>query len=166
MVATPAPMTTPPPTPRPPSPVQEKVTAFLRDYLAVSMGDDAGAAAQFFAPAVDYFEEGKVDRDYILRDLEGYHKRWPQQSQIIEGPPRITISADGIGATVEFNMRFDVRNGPSYIRGLTEDRMNLDLRGVPKILAVKSKVLEREKGGPPNMTGLNKGASTPKGKPR
>ena len=113
---------TPPPVQPPPDPPRRRqIRASCRITSAPASTRAPRWPARYFAPAVDYFEEGKVDLAYIRRDVEAYHRRWPQQSQQFDGAPKITIAADGRSAAVDYTLRFDVRNGPSYVRGRTND---------------------------------------------
>jgi hypothetical protein len=142
--------------------LRDRILRFVQEYIGASIDESVETAGRYFAPTVDYLGEGKVDRAYIRRDVEAYHKRWPQQSQQLESEPKITIAADGRSASVEYTLRYDVRNGPSFVRGRTNDRLNLDLTGsAPRITAIKSTVLERDKGGPPNPVGATPAGSSP-----
>ena len=67
----------------------------MQEYIGASVDESTEVAGRYFAPAVEYFDEGKVDRAYIRRDVEAYHKRWPQQSQQLDGDPKVTLAADG-----------------------------------------------------------------------
>jgi serine/threonine protein kinase/formylglycine-generating enzyme required for sulfatase activity len=163
--ATPVPVPPGPPgvaTPPEQAALRERILRFVQEYIGASVDESVETAARYFAPTVDYLGEGKVDRAYIRHDVEAYHKRWPQQSQQLEGEPKITIAADGRLALVDYTLRYDVRNGPSYVKGRTNDRLTLDLTGnSPRISVMKSTVLERDKGGPPNPVAPPPAASSP-----
>ncbi len=122
----------PPPVPRQPIPparasnLAGEVTTFVTNYLVAGAGADVNAELGLYAGAVDYFNDGRVNRAFIRRDTTNYRRRWPQRDYLLEGKPVVaSASADGNTVTVKFRLRYRVRAGLQSATGRTETTMDL-----------------------------------------
>lgn len=134
-----APAATPPPAPSPPpSPVSRAIpvarpanlnaeaAAFVTRYLVAGAGPDVESELGLYANVVDYFNNGRVNRNFIRRDTTNYRRRWPRRDYLLEGKPAITKSSpDGASVTVRFRIRYRVQAGLQSAAGRTESTMEL-----------------------------------------
>ncbi|HEX8312040.1 MAG TPA: peptidoglycan-binding domain-containing protein, partial [Chthoniobacteraceae bacterium] len=67
-------VSTPPPVAAAPEAPYEDL---VREYLAASATNTPDQELGFYADQVDYFDHGKVGRDFIENDVQNYRKRWP-----------------------------------------------------------------------------------------
>ena len=138
-----------PVTPVKTAPSRDRVADFVRNYVNTDNGHspDLEKALGFFAENVDYYDDGRVDKAFIRKDIESYDARWPQRKQTLENEPSIDFTTDSSLATARFAIRFSVQNAKNYVRGRSDTTMMLALDGdTLRIIAVSSTVSEREKG--------------------
>lgn len=55
----------------------QRVRGFVADYIAALNRVDATALLAFYAQRVDYFDNPGVGHDFILKDKQAFHRRWP-----------------------------------------------------------------------------------------
>jgi serine/threonine-protein kinase len=56
---------------------QQAITNFVTAYIKSSENTDIDRALSFFAPTVNYYQYGEVDRNFIEKKLLDYYQRWP-----------------------------------------------------------------------------------------
>jgi hypothetical protein len=113
---------------------------FIESFIAAGESEsDYLAELPFYAEKVDYFENGVVTRDFILRDIEKYVTRWPERRYWIDGSIRTAIVKQGKDiAEVRFRLNYAVQNSKKAVRGICDDVLLIrDASSNPKIIAIK-----------------------------
>ena len=119
---------------------------FIESFIAAGESQsDYLAELPFYADRVEYFDNGVVSRDFIIRDIQKYVTRWPKRRYWIEGDIRTAIVDQQQDITeVRFRLNFAVQNSMKAARGICDDV--LLIRGPssnPKIIAIKAKTISR-----------------------
>ena len=133
--AKPKPQPTPALTQRPPALAPEpvvsggepsaKAAAFVRRYMLLGAGNNTDAELACFADPVVYFDSGRIKRAFIRRDIEAYHRRWPERHFEIEGDLVATrVSQDGV-INVRFRLAYRLQSPKEHAEGRTENEMRL-----------------------------------------
>lgn len=52
---------------------------FVRRYLDACASNHLGAELSFYAPRLNYFDHGSVDRNFVAKDVQRFYDRWPQR---------------------------------------------------------------------------------------
>ena len=122
---TPTSLTQPPAAPRsdspaagPPPPVAQaeaaavldepRIRRFVDDYIAALNRADAAQLLSFYAERVDYFDFKGVGHDFILKDKQSFHKRWPVIDNRLAGDIAVDRSAGDGSASVSYVIRYKV----------------------------------------------------------
>jgi hypothetical protein len=107
--------------------------------------DDPVLKSSFYAEEVDYFDDGKVSKEFVVNDIKHYDQRWPKRSYWVDGDPAIrTVDSEGDVARAVVTFKFSVQNGQKSVGGSCEDTILIrDARTNPKVISVKSRVLSR-----------------------
>ena len=113
----------PAPTPAPPPaatgmihrPSAEQVRDYVARYLAAGEKNDSTDEMDFYGDHVAYYDDGRVDHAYILRDVGRYDHRWPERRFTLLDPVELAPSPDGDPDkfVVNFRFGFNVKN-PRY----------------------------------------------------
>jgi hypothetical protein len=116
-----------------------------REFITSGNYDDPVAEASFYADEVDYFDDGRVNEGFILNDIKTYDQRWPKRSYWLDGDPAITVvDSQGDVARAVVTLKFSVQNGHKSVGGSCEDTILIrDVRTNPKVISVKSRILNR-----------------------
>jgi S1-C subfamily serine protease len=118
---------------------------FVRDFVASGNYDDPSVESSFYAEQVDYFDDGKVSKDFVISDIRNYNQRWPKRGYWVNGEPTIRVvgsERDIVRAVVTIG--FGVSNGRKSVKGSCEDVLLIrDASSNPKVISVKSKFLSR-----------------------
>jgi hypothetical protein len=99
----------------------------------------------FYADTVDYFDNGVVNRAFIMNDIQKYAKRWPVRRFWIDGEIRTRIIDQRQGmAEATFRLNFAVQNQAKVVTGSCDDFLLIRTIGSrPEIVAIKSKLVKR-----------------------
>ncbi len=147
--ATPVPLApVPKPLPAIPSPSNPgtEAAAFVSRYLVAGASPDVDGEVSLYANAVDYFNDGRVNHEFIRRDTTNYRRRWPRRDYLLEGKPAVVRSSpDGNSIAVRFRLRYRVQAGLQSAAGRTESTMELQRtpEGNLTIVAIKEVVIPR-----------------------
>ena len=100
---------------------------------------------------MSYFEERNKDQAYIRHDIEKYNQRWPIRHDEIEGDIHLQEKVSGQQYLANFKLNFYAESPPRAI--WTKGQFEIDLEiaivdGVPKITAIREKMLHQHKGKP------------------
>jgi hypothetical protein len=126
----------PPPQTATPLPVTREVSdqsAFsrerLRDYIGAfilaGLDPKVGAELEFFADRVDYFDDGKLSREKIRRDLLRYDARWPTRRFWLAGDLDLG-SESNQRLRVTFPIRYELRNRSERASGTVRKTLVLE----------------------------------------
>jgi hypothetical protein len=98
--------------------------AFVEDYLQAAQAPAPGRELSFYADKVDYFDSGKVKREFIEKDQARYYRRWPSRDFKLLGAPQVerTSTED---ATVRFRIRYSLRGEKEHATGQAENEVRL-----------------------------------------
>jgi S1-C subfamily serine protease len=118
---------------------------FVREFISSGNYDDPVLESSFYAEEVDYFDDGKVSKEFVVNDIKHYDQRWPKRSYWVDGDPAIrTVDSEGDVARAVVTFKFSVQNGQKSVGGSCEDTILIrDARTNPKVISVKSRVLSR-----------------------
>jgi hypothetical protein len=115
----PTPNSTPLPA-APPSPTPD-LSNFVKQFV---MSGNSGPEIEipFYADEVDYFDNGKVTKEFVVEDIKKYNQRWPGRRYWVDGEPKIEMvdSARDIARAV-VTLRFVVQNRQKTIWGACEN---------------------------------------------
>ncbi len=109
----------PPPAPVAPPPAaagvvkaevdSDRVRLFVEKYLLAAQTNDPAAEAALYADQVDYFDDGKVSRAFIARDIRRYNARWPERYFTLVGGVRLAPAEEPGTVKVDVTCRFNVK---------------------------------------------------------
>jgi hypothetical protein len=125
----------------------ELVRAQIAKFVQSSEAGSIDEIIQAYAPRVDYFGHGEVDRSYIRQDIDQFRKRWPIHREGIVG--NIEVSAEGSDWSADYRSTFYVENTPGneWVKGEAQVRCKLGIvDGRPKISYIRAEITERERG--------------------
>ncbi len=130
--------------PNSPAVDSRKIAAFVADYLRASGRKDLQEELHFYADAVDYFDNGRVDRRVIERILRGYDRRWPSRSYSLASTPAYSFVPSRAEIVVAFHANFSLSGHGKHARGKTENRMVINAAtSDPRIVAIEEHRLRR-----------------------
>jgi hypothetical protein len=96
----------------------------------------------FYADRVDYFDHGKVGRDFVRSDVQNYYKRWPERKYDLLDVK--VLPAKGEERVVRFRIAFKVKNQRHSVSGKTDNTFRVrEKDGELKFTAVKEKRLRQ-----------------------
>lgn len=131
------------------SPGQERTTPnlseFVRRFLESGNYDDPGTEASFYADDVNYFDNGNVSKDFVVKDIQKYNQRWPRRHYSVYGEPRVEI-VDYVHkvARAIVTFQFVAQNSQKIVQGSCQDVIYIrDATTNPNVISVKSKMLSR-----------------------
>lgn len=101
-----------------------EVASFVQSYLRVAQGQRPDEEVSFYADRIDYFDSGRVSRQFVAQDQMSYYRRWPNREFTLVGSPQF-VSSSGNRVTVRFRMRYRVSNGQERASGATENVLRL-----------------------------------------
>ena len=87
---------------------ETRIRRFVADYIAALNRADAQQLLSFYAERVDYFDFKGVGHDFILRDKQAFHKRWPVIDNRLAGDIAVDRSAGDGSASVSYAIRYQV----------------------------------------------------------
>jgi hypothetical protein len=114
---------------------------FVRSYLDASERDTPKAEVDHYAERVRYFDDGMVNKDFVIADQHRYYRLWPERSfELLEGPA--ITAEDGDATTLKFTIRYDLGGAGRRARGTTENTMTVRRFGEGlKIVAMSERKL-------------------------
>ena len=116
----------------------DRVNRFVETYLADGETDDIGLQVWFYSFPVRYFTHGLVNQDFVVRDTQGYVKRWPERKYTLVGPISFNTSGPEGETQVEFTIDYTVRNKGRSKSGRTKNFWTLRTTGDEmKIIAIR-----------------------------
>jgi peptidoglycan hydrolase-like protein with peptidoglycan-binding domain len=117
--ATPAPSARVPKLPpiadAPASDLEERTRQFVLAYLEACETNRLDQELGFYAQRVSYFDHGRVDRNFVARDVERFYQRWPQRAyELLDFK---VSKVEGADAEVSFRIGFRYKNGSKRVEG-------------------------------------------------
>jgi hypothetical protein len=108
--------------------VISRIEAWIeRDYLADNVA---------YSPMVDWYSQGMVSRETILKEQAQYSARWPErQYTLIPGTLQITAVSDN-RYSASFELNYVVRNAARKAQGSGKSRVTIDVELVDDLLRV------------------------------
>lgn len=129
-------------TPKTPMPDLKR---FVRDFATSGNQSDPTVESSFYAEQVDYFDDGKVSKDFVVNDIRTYNQRWSKRGYWVDGEPTIQVvdgERDIVRAVVTIG--FGVSNLRKSVEGSCENVILIqDASSNPKVISVKSRFLSR-----------------------
>jgi len=118
---------------------------FVREFIMSGNADDSATESSFYAEEVDYFDDGRVNKGFLVNDIKRYDQRWPKRSFWVDGDPAIrVVDSQGDVAKAVVTLKFSVQNSQKSVGGSCEDTILIrDASTNPKVISVKSRVLSR-----------------------
>lgn len=118
-----------------------EVTKFVEDYLRDAETDNVDLQVNYYSFPVEYFDHGRVSRDFVTKDTRAYVKRWPKRKYQVLGPVEFFAGSKDDETKVEFTIEFTVENPKHVVRGKTKNFWTI-IRGENlRIVAVKEQRL-------------------------
>ena len=136
----------PPPPAEAPNAAEEakpdEMTKFVQAYLRDAETDDVDLQVGYYDFPVDYFDHGRVRRDFVFKDTRNYVKRWPQRKYILLGPVRFSGSEKEDETQVEFTISFSVAATKRAVHGKTRNFWTVKRGGNLRIIAIREQRLD------------------------
>ena len=118
---------------------------FVQNYLTASSNNDLNTVLNYYAPVVDYFNIGVVNKKAIEKDKIDYFSRWPNKNYTVVGDIKIEDINMEL-KSVEFRMIFVVKNSKNTIKGIADNKWQIKkINNEFKIVNEKQQVVSREK---------------------
>jgi hypothetical protein len=95
---------------------------------------------------VDYFDNGKVTKEFVVEDIKKYNQRWPGRRYWVDGEPKVemVVSARDIAPAVLLHTDLSCKTAKKTIWGSCENVISIrDDSTNPKVMSVRSKFLSR-----------------------
>lgn len=102
----------------------EEVAGFVQRYLKAAEAPQPDEEISFYADRVDYFDSGRVSRQFVAKDQASYYRRWPKREFTLVGAPQL-VATKGPRATVRFRVRYTVTSASERASGSTENVVQL-----------------------------------------
>ena len=99
----------------------ERVTKFVEDYLRDAETEDVDLQVRYYEFPVEYFDHGRVSRDFVARDTGNYVKRWPTRHYTLTEPVTFFATNKEDETRVEFTINFTVKNSKHTATGRTKN---------------------------------------------
>jgi hypothetical protein len=96
--------------PAPQRDLQAEITNFVSDHLRKSADANVSGLVADYAERVDYYDDGVVDRSFIVKDRQTFAASWPSLKITPPSGLRITETPNRDRVAVSFDYRFDARN--------------------------------------------------------
>jgi serine/threonine protein kinase len=140
----------PPPAPAPTAEARDlrgEVERFVYEHLRKSVNGDISGMLADYADHVDYYDNGYVDRSFIMRDRQTFVAGWPFLKIMPSGGIRFNDTSNLSRVTISFDYRFDARNSKGiHSLGDAANTWVLDASsGGLKIVAEKQNVTNRKR---------------------
>ncbi len=90
--------------------LRAEIEKFVYEHLRKSVNADISGMIVDYADLVDYYENGLVDRSFIVKDRQTYAAGWPFVQIVPRGGIRISETTNSDRVTIWFDYRFDARN--------------------------------------------------------
>jgi hypothetical protein len=127
------------------SAIKTDLNDFIRGFVTAGNYNDPVAESSYCADEVDYFDNGRVNRGFVINDIKSYDQRWPKRSYWLGGDPSIRIvdsQGDLVQATV--TLKFSAQNSRKGISGSCEDTILVrDASTNPRVISIKTRILSR-----------------------
>jgi hypothetical protein len=108
----PAPVFVPPPAPAPMKQVasDRQLTDFVHRYISTQNRSSPSDLVAFYADEVEYFNEKRATKAFILKDRLNFQRRWPEVDNRLAGPIDIDRSSGDGTAVLSYTIRYGVRS--------------------------------------------------------
>ena len=123
----------------------DQFRAFVQRHEEIEKQRALDEALASYAPQVQYYDHGRVSRDFVRKDKQDYFARWPSEDGSITGP--IRVEARQGGWTAKYRISFYVQNSSGEgIRGEADVEIGAKEHGGRYLIDVeRGKVVKREK---------------------
>lgn len=139
--------------PRPPQPSQNakladaaEVESRVRSFLDRFVDPDKSPQemASLFTDDVEFYDQGRVGRDAIARDVARYARHWPQRRYAVDDVQYIVYDPLTDRAFVAYRINYEVASSARRARGQAEYGAVLtDLEQAPKVAWIKERLTRR-----------------------
>src|SRR5260370_22358592 len=98
------------------------ISIFILVPLALIPKNRGEIEISFYADEVDYFDNGKVTKEFVVEDIKKYNQRWPGRRSWVDGEPKVEMvdSAHDVARAV-VTLRFVVQSRQKTIWGSCEN---------------------------------------------
>jgi peptidoglycan hydrolase-like protein with peptidoglycan-binding domain len=103
---------------------EAEAQGFVQSYLKAATSKTPEQEVGYYDDRVEYFDSGKVGRDFIRKDQGHYYRRWPGREFKLLGAPQIQ-RAGSESATVRFQIHYALRGDGGTASGQTENIVRL-----------------------------------------
>jgi hypothetical protein len=123
---------------------------FVREFISADELQDINTNIAFYAPNVDYFDNGQQDTAYIRRDVEDYNQRWPIRHGSVDGEVHVSEKVPDKEYSADYKLNFSAENTRrDFSRGKSSVHLDITIiDGMPRISGIKQTMIQRQKGKP------------------
>ena len=104
---------------------RERLRDYVGAFVLAGLDPKVGAELEFFADRVDYFDDGKLSREKIRRDLLRYDARWPERRFWLAGDLEVR-SESNRRLRVGFPLRYELQNRSERASGTVRKTLVLE----------------------------------------
>ncbi|WP_147376877.1 hypothetical protein [Noviherbaspirillum saxi] len=120
----------------------EQVNTFLQRFI--DPAKTPTEQAEFFAPGVDYYDHGIVDKAHIVKDVERYVRRWPTRTYRLAIVEYINPDPQSNRVFVSYVIDYEVANDSNAVHGQANyGAVIADIATSPKIEWIRERVTQR-----------------------
>lgn len=102
-----------------------EIEKFVDDYLYRNTRDLIDYVLKIYADQVDFYDEGLVDRNFIIRDKINYFDKWPTRSYELTTLVKVTSQKKQNLWIAEFNYNYHVANYSRKLNGQAWCRLKI-----------------------------------------
>ena len=112
--------------------------AFVEAFIQSGASDQLDSVMQFYAPKVNYYDEGVVDEAFIRRDISELRRRWPRREYQLLRKPVARAGPNPNQYLVNYRIGYTLANRRSEARGISNVTILVqDDDGTYSVLAVR-----------------------------
>ncbi|TFV95487.1 hypothetical protein E4K72_17755 [Oxalobacteraceae bacterium OM1] len=122
--------------------VETRVRSFLDRF--VDPDKSPQEMALLFTDDVEFYDQGRVGREAIVRDVARYARHWPQRRYAVDDVQYIVYDPLTDRAFVAYRINYEVASSARHARGQAEYGAVLtDLEQAPKVAWIKERLTHR-----------------------
>jgi peptidoglycan hydrolase-like protein with peptidoglycan-binding domain len=107
---------------------RERLRDYIGAFVLAGLDPHVGSETDFFADNVQYYDQGRLSREKIRKDLQRYAARWPDRRFWLDGDIAVEPQSDN-RVRVTFPLRYDLRNGSKHSSGKINKTLVLEPAG-------------------------------------
>jgi S1-C subfamily serine protease len=118
--------------------MKPSLLAFVQAFIQSGASNRPESVMQFYAPTVNYYDKGAVDRDFILNDLSDFRRRWPRREYQLLNTPVARAKPEANQFLVSYRVGYVLSDRRKETRGISDVAVQVqDDNGTYTVLAIQ-----------------------------